>query len=129
MIRENVRQLLKRLHAVSAGKHTSLNTQSPLDATVHYNLKVNIFSLFHVSFTDTDRNLFMVNINNVSIFLFRSSALKRTCARRPTPSSVCTEGWTAAQTRWLAGTRSSCVFDTPVETKHRRTGGYAQVGR
>lgn len=57
--------------------------------------------------------------------------MKRTCARRPTPSSACRGGWTAARTRWPAGTRSSCVFDTPVGTDGRRLrpGGCALVQR
>lgn len=57
------------------------------------------------------------------------SACKPTCARRPTPSSACTGGWTAAQRRWLAETRSFCVFDTPVGTNGPTQwgGGQAQV--
>lgn len=40
-----------------------------------------------------------------------------TCARWPRPSSAGRWGWTAGPTRWLAGTRSSCESDTPVETE------------
>lgn len=44
VIRENVRQLLKRLHAVSAGKHTATqHTIAPRDAAVRSNLKGNLF--------------------------------------------------------------------------------------